>query len=145
MSLIRLAALVYASLFFFVALMGYIPALVDENGLVLGLFTLDLHDNLLHAVSGLWALIAGLISNKEATRYFRLFGLIYLFDGVTGLIFGNAYLDLGIFLYGVTDSSFVFRFLTNIPHIAIGGSQVVIGFWLSKLFYRAHEEEKKNT
>lgn len=133
MSLIQKFALLYAAMFFFIAVMGAIPSLVDEHGLLFGLFTLDVHDNLLHAGSGLWALIAGLISKRAATQYFKIFGVIYCLDGVVGLFLGNAYLDFGLFLYGIADTSLLVRFLTNIPHIAIGGSQALLGFGLDKV------------
>ena len=120
-------------MFFFVAVMGYIPAFLDEHGNLFGLFALDLYDNSLHAFSGTWALIAGLLSNRQATLYFKIFGTAYFLDGVMGLFFGNAFLDFGIFLYGIPDYSFIVRFLMNIPHIMIGGIAVIAGFYFSTL------------
>ena len=89
MSLIRKLALLYSAMFFFVAIMGYIPTFVDESGKLFGLFALDLYDNSLHAFSGLWALFAACTSDRQARLYFRLFGTIYFLDGVFGLLFGS--------------------------------------------------------
>jgi hypothetical protein len=132
MSLLRLLGFGYAAMFFFVAVMGYIPPFVDEQGYLFGLFALDSYDNLLHAFSGLWALIAATMSTRQISLYFKIFGTAYFLDGVIGLFLGNAFLDFGIFQYGIVDNSFVVNFLLNIPHITIGGIAVIAGFFLSK-------------
>lgn len=132
MNFIRVLAILYAAMFFFVAVMGYIPAFLDEEGYLFGLFALDLYDNSLHAFSGVWALIAGILSTRQSILYFKLFGTVYFLDGVMGLFLGNAFLDFGIFLYGVADYSFMVKFLMNVPHILIGGFAAFAGFYLSK-------------
>lgn len=132
MSLLRLLTFGYAAMFFFVAIMGHIPAFVDESGKLFGLFALDLYDNSLHAFSGLWALIATFISSRQSATYLKLFGTVYFLDGVMGLFLGNAFLDFGIFLYGIPDYDLTTKFLLNIPHILIGGFAAFAGFYLSK-------------
>ena len=132
MTYIRYAAFVYAAMFFFIAIMGYIPQFLDGKGNLFGLFSLDIYDNSLHAFSGTWALIAGFISSKQARIYFKLFGVIYFLDGVMGLFLGNAFLDFGIFNHGIADYSPMVKFLMNIPHIGIGGMAILLGFYLGK-------------
>jgi hypothetical protein len=66
--------------------------------------------------------------------YFRLFGSVYLFDGLLGLITGSGCLDGGIFIDGfrpLNDIELPVRFFANAPHLAIGGIAVLIGFWLA--------------
>lgn len=132
MSLIQKLGWVYAGLFVFVVSLGYIPGFTNEQDQLFGLFVIDLYDDLLHLGSGIWAAAAAWHSTQAATFYFKLFGVIYGMDGVVGLIFGQAYLDGGIFLYGITDLPFMIRFGANIPHILIGGTAVFIGFVLSR-------------
>jgi hypothetical protein len=135
MSLIQKLAIAYALLFFAVVAIGYIPAFNDANGNLFGLFSLQWYDDLLHAFSGVWALAAALISHRQAVFYFKLFGSVYLFDGVLGLITGSGCLDAGIFINGFRsfdDIEFPTRFFANAPHLAIGGFAVFVGFWLSK-------------
>ena len=135
MSLIQKLAIVYALLFFVVVAIGYIPAFNDANGNLFGLFSLQWYDDLLHAFSGVWALAAAFISHRQAVFYFKLFGSVYLFDGVLGLITGSGCLDAGIFINGFRsfdDVEFPTRFFANAPHLAIGGFAVFVGFWLSK-------------
>ena len=135
MSLIQKLAVAYALLFFAVVAIGYIPAFNDADGNLFGLFSLQWYDDLLHAFSGVWALAAAFISHRQAVFYFKLFGSVYLFDGVLGLVTGSGCLDAGIFINGFRsfdDIEFPTRFFANAPHLAIGGFAVFVGFWLSK-------------
>lgn len=127
------AAWVYAFMFFFIASLAYLPGLADENGVLFGLFSLDIWDDLLHFFSGVWAAVAAYVSVRASVNYFKIFGLIYGLDGVVGLIFGQAYLDAGLFIYGPTPLPFMTRFLANLPHILIGGLAVFIGFYLTRV------------
>lgn len=116
---------------YFVALMGaaainYLPGLTDENGLAFGIFELDIYDDALHVASALWALVAGLMSNRAARSFLLLFGAAYLGDGVFGFFTGYGYLDLGIFTNGSLGMDFSLnRLLANVPHLILGG----FGLW----------------
>lgn len=134
MSTLRILGLVYAVMFFFVAVMGFIPPFVDAEGNLFGLFALDTYDNLLHAFSGAWALIASLISTRQILWYFKIFGTVYLLDGIIGLFLGNAFLDFGLFHHGVMDNTFMLNFYLNIPHIIIGGVAAILGFFGPSFF-----------
>lgn len=134
MNLIRKLGWVYAIMFFIIASLAYIPGLADENGLLFGLFSLQLHDDLLHLGSGIWAALAAWRSTWATTLYFRLFGILYGLDGILGLITGHGYLDAGIFLHGGDQSDLMTRIFANLPHILIGGIAVSIGFVLSRSY-----------
>lgn len=134
MTLIQKLGIAYAVMFFLVVAIGYVPAFNDANGYLFGLFSLQWYDDLLHAFSGVWALVASLISERQAILYFRLFGAVYLFDGVLGLVTGSGCLDGGIFINGFRsfdDIEFPVRFFANAPHLAIGGFAVFVGFFLA--------------
>jgi len=124
----------YAVMFTVLGSLSYIPFINDENGVTLGIFSLQWYDNVLHYASGLWAAIAAWRSFKASEFYFKLFGIIYGLDGVMGFFLGQGYLDGGIFLKGITDLDWTFKFFANIPHIAIGGFAVFVGFVLSRRF-----------
>ena len=136
---IQKLAWVYAIMFFFLGSLAHLPMINDENGVTLGLFSLQWYDDLLHYASGVWAAIAAWHSFRASVFYFKLFGIIYGLDGVLGFFTGQGYLDGGIFLQGITPLDLTTRFLANIPHIAIGGIAVFIGFVLSKRFAQ-HEQ-----
>ena len=130
-SLQKLAWL-YAGLFVFIVALNYVPFLKDDQGRLCGLFKLDWWDDALHLGSGLWAAVAAWRSAYASRKYFQIFGPVYLLDGIVGLIFGQAYLDLGIFLFGPADYPLISRIGANAPHILIGGIAVYIGYVLSK-------------
>lgn len=134
MTLIQKLAIAYAVLFFAVVAVGYVPAFNDASGNLFGLFSLQWYDDLLHGFSGVWALVAAFLSRRASVLYFRLFGAVYLFDGVLGLITGSGCLDGGIFIDGfrsLQDVELPTRFFANLPHLVIGGVAVWIGFRLS--------------
>lgn len=131
---IQKLAWAYALMFFVIGSLSYIPFINDADGYTLGIFKLELHDDLLHYASGLWAAVAAWLSHKSSVNYFKLFGVIYGLDGVMGLLLGQGYLDGGIFFHGVTALDWGLKFFANLPHIAIGGIAVFIGYVLSKRF-----------
>ncbi len=124
----------YAVMFTVLGSLSYIPWINDENGVTLGIFSLQWYDNVLHYVSGAWAAYAAWKSFRASEFYFKLFGIIYGLDGVMGFFLGQGYLDGGIFLQGITPLSWGFKFAANIPHILIGGIAVVIGFVFARKF-----------
>ena len=128
---IQYIAFFFAIGFFAIASLAYIPGVVDEQGLTFGLYHLDLHDDILHALSGIWALIAGLTSARQTLLFFRIFGTIYLLDGVVGLITGKNFLNFHIF---TSDPAITGLKLigVNAPHLLIGGAAVFVGFVLIK-------------
>lgn len=127
MGLHRTTAFVYAAILMLVAALNYIPGLADENGVLFGVFALDIYDDSLHLASGIWALVAALLSSRAARLFLLLFGALYLGDGLLGLATGSGYLDLGIFNYGIQDLDFGFRIKANLPHIALGGIALLVG------------------
>jgi len=128
---IQKLAIAYAIMFLAVVAVGYVPAFNDENGQLFGLFSLQWWDDLLHGFSGVWALAAAFLSYRASVLYFRLFGAVYLFDGILGLVTGSGCLDGGIFFYGFQDIELQTRFFANLPHLVIGGAAVFIGFVLA--------------
>jgi hypothetical protein len=131
MNRLRIIALIYALLFVIVAGLNYIPGVRDAQGRTFGLFELDIFDDALHLASGLWAAIAALWSTRATIIFFRVFGTLYCFDGLLGLLTGSGYLDLGIILQGIQRIPFVPRLLLNLPHIVIGGFAAFTGFVLA--------------
>ena len=132
MKAVRALGWAYAVLFVGVTALGYIPAFLDAQGNLFGLFKLQWWDDALHLGSGLWAAIAAYMSYSASRTYFRIFGPLYFFDGVLGLLTGMGYLDLGIFLHGPMDVPLQARIAMNVPHIAIGGVAIWVGYVLAR-------------
>lgn len=132
MTILRWIAVAYFVVLLIVAGLNYVPGLTDEQGRAFGIFALDIYDDLLHLVSALWAGIAAFVSDRASRSFLRYFGLLYLADGLMGLVTGSGYLDLGIINYGFQDLPLAFRLAANAPHIALGGFAAFAGFFLGR-------------
>lgn len=135
MTTLRLIALGYTVVLFAAASLNYlpIPGIIDDEGRAFGVFALDLFDDSLHVASGLWALIAGLVSHRASKIFLTWFGALYLADGALGLATGSGYLDFGIFVYGFYEyPSFLIKLAANMPHISLGGFAVLAAWFFDR-------------
>jgi hypothetical protein len=123
----RIAALLLGAALLFAALTDYIPAFMDSEGRVFGLFHLDIYKDALHVASGLWALAAA-CSRRSAVFFLRVFGTLYFLDGVMGAFTGSGYLDLSIFIEGVRNVSATVKILSSLPHLALGAFGIAVGW-----------------
>ena len=123
----RLAACLLGLALLFAAATDYIPAFIDAEGRVFGLFHLDIYKDALHVASGLWAMAAAL-SRRSALFFLRVFGTLYFLDGVMGTFTGSGYLDLSIFIDGVRSTSAWVKFASSVPHLVLGMFGIVTGF-----------------
>ncbi len=120
----------YAALFLFVVVLGYVPGVEDEQGLMFGLFKIDMIDDALHLASAVWAGLSAWNSARASKFYFRAFGALYALDGIVGILVGAGFLDFGI-LGSDRIVDMGIRVAANIPHIVFGGLALIIGFVLS--------------
>jgi hypothetical protein len=123
----RIGALLLGVALLFAAATDYVPAFIDSEGRVFGLFHLDIYKDALHVVSGLWAL-ASALSRRSAIFFLRVFGTLYFLDGVMGVFTGSGYLDLSIFIDGVRNVSPMIKFLSSLPHLGLGAFGIAVGF-----------------
>lgn len=134
MSPIRYVVIAYAVILGAVTALNYVPGLTDPEGRAFGIFALDIYDDMLHFASAAWAAIAAWLSLRASTIFLKVFGTLYLLDGLLGLATGSGYLDLGIVIYGMQDYPLGFRILANLPHLGLGGFAAFAGFVLSQKF-----------
>lgn len=109
---IRVAGWVFVVVFLFVASMNYIPGFVNDNGLLFGLFKLDLEDDIIHLISAVWAIWAVSYSTRQTIFYFIGFGTYYILDAVFYLVQGGL---------GTTNLAL------NIPHVLLGVTLFMLG------------------
>jgi Domain of unknown function (DUF4383) len=121
----RLAAAALAAALLFAALTDYVPQFRDESGKVFGLFALDIYKDALHVASGVWAAVAAMTSRRASEAFLRIFGTLYLADGIMGVFTGSGFLDLSIITEGVRNVSTTIKFLSSLPHLLLG----LIGVW----------------
>jgi uncharacterized protein DUF4383 len=124
----RAAAAALAVALLFAAATDYVPAFIDADGKVFGLFRLDVYKDALHVASGAWAAATALLSRRAARTFLTIFGTLYFADGVLGVFTGAGYLDLSIITQGVSDAPARIKILTSIPHLALGAFGMFCGF-----------------
>lgn len=124
----RTASLILAAALLFAAATDYIPAFMDSEGRVFGLFRLDVYKDALHVASGLWALVAAFWSRRAAIAFLRIFGVLYFVDGLMGVVTGSGFLDLSIVTIGWAQVSALVKFLSSVPHLLLGAFAGLAGF-----------------
>jgi hypothetical protein len=105
----------FAALFLGVYLLDYVPGIMDENGLMFGLFHMTRLVDLGHLGAGSLAVIGALISAKASRIYFYVLGIWYSIDVVTYFVTHLHTLPL------------VKNILVNTPHILI----FIAAFWIA--------------
>ena len=131
MDIIRFCAWGYAALLGFVILTGYIPAFIDANDMIFGLFRRTWYADGLHLVSALWAATAALTSRRASELFFQLFGAFYFADGVLGLLTGSGYLDFGILINGCPEPAADDAVVHQRAASGLGGVAILIGYVLA--------------
>ena len=114
-STIQKCAFAFAVLFLGVYSLDYVPGIVDQNGLMFGLFHMTRLVDLGHLGAGSLALIGGLISARTARAYFWLLGVWYT-------------IDVGVYFFGHLNTLPLPRnILINLPHILI----FIAAYWIA--------------
>jgi len=80
---IQKCAFGFAVLFLGVYSLDYVPGIMDQNGLMFGLFHMSKLIDLGHLALGALALISALVSAKASRLYFWALGVWYTIDVVT--------------------------------------------------------------
>lgn len=125
-------AWLYAAGFLFVVIVSHAPGCTDASGKLFGLFKIDPFDDIFHLVSGLLAVLVAFLPRWRAL-YFKLVGIPYALDAITGLFFSREFLNMDIFTKGLGGPNFtVVGLLNNAPHILIAGVAFWVGFVYSK-------------
>jgi hypothetical protein len=114
-STIQKCAFGFAALFLGVYLLDYVPGIMDQNGLMFGLFHMTRIVDIGHLALGSLALIAALSSARIARIYFWVLGVWYTIDVVT-------------FFFGHLHSlSLLVNVLTNLPHLLV----FLAAYWIA--------------
>lgn len=114
-STIQKCAFGFAALFLGVYLLDYVPGVMDQNGLMFGLFQMTSIVDLGHLGAGALALIGALISPPAARIYFWILGVWYSID------------VLVYFVGHLHSISLRTNFLVNLPHILI----FIAAYWIA--------------
>ena len=133
-SVLQKIAWFYAANFLAIVAISHWPGLTDSQGRLMGLFVIDPIDDIFHLVSGVLAVVVALKSRAWSLTYFKLAGIPYAIDAVTGLFLGVEFLNGDIFRGGDLHRPAwtLHLLLNNTPHIVIPASMAWVAFWLAK-------------
>lgn len=119
--MLKKAALVFGVVFVLVGLLGFVPALAPKNDmgmpLLLGLFMVGVVHNLIHLLSGVFALVAGRYNEAKSRLYFQVFGVVYAVVTVVGFVQKDTV--LGLIHVNLAD---------NFLHLVIAAAALALGF-----------------
>ena len=113
---IKTWAMVFGVVFLVVGILGFVPG-ITSDGHLLGIFEVDTTHNVIHVLSGILALLAGMGAGTYARLYFKVFGVVYALVTVLGFVQGDNVLGL----IGVNMAD-------NILHLVIALLALWIGF-----------------
>lgn len=105
----------FAALFLGVYLLDFVPGIMDEHGLMFGLFQMTRIVDLGHLALGALAVVGALISARAARIYFVALGVWYSIDVATYFV---SHLDTLPLRNNV---------LANLPHFLI----LIAAFWIA--------------
>jgi hypothetical protein len=105
----------FAALFLGVYSLDYVPGIMDQNGLMFGLFQMTRIVDIGHLAVGALALISALISARMSRFYFWLLGIWYTIDVAT------------YFVGHLRAISLTRNVLVNLPHILI----FIAAYWIA--------------
>lgn len=86
---LKTLALVFGVVFLALGLLGFVPG-ATTDGMLLGIFMVDMPHNLVHLLSGAAGLYVGLAAAKSARMYFQAVGVVYALVTVLGFLTGSA-------------------------------------------------------
>ncbi|AHE68152.1 DUF4383 domain-containing protein [Legionella oakridgensis] len=119
MSIERSLAIIFGLVFILVGIAGFVPNLLTDGNLLMGLFMVDPIHNSVHLLSGIIALIAA--STTVFSRlYFQIFGTVYGIVALIGFITGG---NLIVMHMNIAD---------NFLHLIIAVVALFIGFFMRR-------------
>lgn len=85
--------MVFGVVFLAAGVLGFVPGVTTDEGLLLGILQVSPLHNVIHILSGVAALLAAKTA-EYAKMYFQVFGVVYLVVTVVGFVQGDTVLGL---------------------------------------------------
>lgn len=87
--MVKRLAQVFGVVLLLVGILGFIPGVTTEDGLLLGIFQVNAAHNIVHILTGLvglWAASSGYASSKV---FLQVFGVVYALVAILGFVYGD--------------------------------------------------------
>src|SRR6478672_5285499 len=116
--MVKSMAVLFGVVFLVVGILGFVPA-VTKDQMLLGIFHVNAAHNGVHLLSGVVALICGMMGVGASRIYFKLFGLVYGAVAVLGFLNPGDTMLLGLISNNMADTWL---------HVGIAAVSLLIGF-----------------
>ncbi|MCE2982489.1 MAG: DUF4383 domain-containing protein [Parachlamydia sp.] len=127
--MLKTISIVFGAVMVLIGLLGFIPQ-ATSNGLLLGIFHVNIVHNLIHLGTGIAALLCGITSIPASRMFFQIFGIVY---GLVALL-GYYYLERPIFGF------IAHNFADAILHTVISAASLYLGFGYREDGYRTNSD-----
>ena len=86
--MIKTAALVFGIVFLLIGILGFVTG-VAPDGMLLGIFHVNVAHNVVHIASGIIFLIASMAGAGAPRAWFQIFGIVYAIVAIWGFAVGS--------------------------------------------------------
>ena len=115
---IKKIATVFGGVLLLVGILGFIPGITTDDGMLLGIFHVNALHNVIHLVTGAAAIYCGMQSGSAARTFFQVFGVVYALVAVLGFVYGDDAI-LGLVASNMADTWL---------HVVIAAASLFFGF-----------------
>lgn len=102
-----------------VGILGFIPGITSDSGMLLGIFAVDTLHNVIHLATGILGIIAARMGASQAAMFAKIFGVVYALVTIVGLVQG----DTVVGLFGVNMADNILHLLLAILFLYAGFSK----------------------
>lgn len=86
--------MIFGVILVIVGVLGFIPGITNDDGKLLGIFTVDTLHNIIHLASGILAIAFARMSAGQASMFAKILGIVYALVAILGLLDGSSVLGL---------------------------------------------------
>jgi len=86
--MVKTLAILFGVVFLAIGILGFVPGITKDE-MLLGIFMVNTVHSVIHIVSGVVFLLAGMGGAGASRMWFQIFGLIYAVVAIMGFVVGN--------------------------------------------------------
>ncbi len=117
--MVKMVAQVFGWVLLLVGILGFVPGVTTQAGLLLGIFQVDTVHNIIHLLTGAVGIFAAYGGYGSAKTYFQVFGVVYALVAIMGFFVPDGGKLLNLFAINTAD---------NLLHVVIALLALYLGF-----------------